>query len=276
VRWLKKHGYTFVSADDVIAMLRDGKPTRPGSVWLSFDDGWRGILTSVVPLSRYLGIPITLFIPSGIIEGDGRFPFLHDPNYPGAAPVRKAFDAGTREAITIAELTEIGRFPEVTIGSHTVTHSITPYCTKEELAMEIGESKRKLESWIGRAVNCFAYPEGKFDGRERQFLIQYGFELAVTTQSAFITAAADRFAVPRFSIGDDISFPQAICSMVGVWRPLVDSCKVRMTRNHEHRPHPGGSSSDRGGPVEPEQGAHVPADKSGGPAQKSEPGVMQV
>lgn len=272
IRWLKRNGYTFVSADDVIASLRHGKPLPPGAVWLSFDDGWSGILTDAIPLCREYGVPVTLFIPSGVIEGDGRFPFLHDPNYRGAAPVRKAKDTAAREAMTLDQLREIARLPEVTLGSHTVSHCITPFCTGEELSRELEVSKQKLESWSGKPVICFAYPEGRFDGRERQYLVKHGFELAVTTESAFITAETDRFAVPRFSVGDDVSFAQAVCSMVGVWRPLIDSMKPRARSSRRS-----GTASRK--PDEPGPSAKVeavPSPTAAGAAQKSGNGVMPV
>ena len=223
LNWLTRMGYTFVSADDVLAMLKRGKVLPRGSVWLSFDDGWRELLTHVLPVIRQRNIPVTLFIPSGIVEGDGKYPWLHDPAHPGYSPrSAKSEENGSREAITVGELREIARYPEVTIGSHTVSHPRTTVCTHERLRHEIGDCKRKLESLIGKEVKCFAYPEGIYDGRETPVLVEFGHELAVTTESGFITRGLDPFTLPRFSVGDNVSFPQAICSMVGIWRPVVD------------------------------------------------------
>ena len=123
------------------------------------------------------------------------------------------------------ELTTIAAYPEVTIGAHSVTHPVMPDCNDENLRFEIAECKRALESWTGQSVTCFAYPEGKFDGRERRLLIESGYELAVTTRSAFLTRDTDCYLAPRFIAGDDVSFPQAICSMLGIWRPVADPLK---------------------------------------------------
>ena len=79
-----------------------------------------------------------------------------------------------------------------------------------------------LESWTGAAVTTFAYPEGRFDGRESLLLAENGYELAATTQAKFITRATDPYLVPRFHVGDNFTLPEAICNMVGVWRPVVD------------------------------------------------------
>lgn len=233
IAWLIENGYTFISAQDVVEFLHCGKPVPQGAVWLSFDDGWKE-LSEVLPLVRSHHIPITLFVPSGVLEGDGRFPWLCDTTHPSFSPSlasrRSELPADSRDAITVEELMKIAAYPEVTIGAHSVSHPVMPKCTDEAMAFEVAECKRSLESWTGKAVNCFAYPEGKFDGRERRFLIDSGYQLAATTLNAFITRDVDCFLTPRFIAGDSVSFPQAICSMVGIWRPVADPLKVLRDR----------------------------------------------
>ena len=195
-------------------------------MWLSLDDGWKEI-AEVLPLVRRHHIPITLFIPSGVLEGDGKFPWLSDATHPSYCPSEARRRSGpysldSRHAITVEELMQIAAYPEVTIGAHSVSHPVMPTCTDEAVRFEVAACKRALESWTGKTVNCFAYPEGKFDGRERRFLIESGYRMAVTTRSGFITREADCYLVPRFVTGDDVSFPQAICSMVGIWREAAD------------------------------------------------------
>jgi len=222
IRWLTKHGYVFISAHDLLAILYGQKTSPKGAVWLSFDDGFKQLLERVLPLVRQHKLPITLFIPSGIIEGDGRFPWLQGKTVarsPGVdAPAFNVY----RDSITVADLKRIASYPEVTIGSHTVSHAVTINFTPEKARFEFGDSKRKLEAWARGTVECFAYPEGKFDGREGAILAQFGFRLAATTEVALITRETTPYFVPRFCVSDEISFPEAICNMVGVWRPAID------------------------------------------------------
>jgi len=261
IAWLIENGYTFITADDVVEFLHRGKPVPPGSVWLSFDDGWKE-LSEVLPLVRRHHIPITLFVPSGVLEGNGRFPWLCDVTHPSFSPRqalrRSALPPDSRDAMTVEELMRIAAYPEVTIGAHSVSHPVMPECTDETVRFEVAECKHVLESWTGKTVNCFAYPEGKFDGRERRFLIDSGYQMAVTTRSALLTRDADCYLAPRFITGDNVSFPQAICSMVGIWRPVADPLKVlrnkvaralggpgtfagHRTRRLPQRPHGGGT-----------------------------------
>jgi peptidoglycan/xylan/chitin deacetylase (PgdA/CDA1 family) len=187
---------------------------------LSFDDGFKELLQAVLPLIHRHKIPITLFIPSGIVEGDGLFPWLHNS---ASEPNRTTLiKHGVRDSITVSELKEIASYSEVTIGSHTVNHTITANLPDEQARFEFAESKRALDSWTGAPVRCFAYPEGRFDGRESSLLNECGYQMAATTEATLVTQENDPYLVPRFHVGDYISFPEAICNMVGVWRPAID------------------------------------------------------
>jgi glycosyltransferase involved in cell wall biosynthesis/peptidoglycan/xylan/chitin deacetylase (PgdA/CDA1 family) len=222
IRWLTKYGYTFISANELLEILHRGKVPPRGAVWLSFDDGCKELLENVLPLVRQRKIPVTLFIPSGIVEGDGLFPWLHDKRSKEMPDRNASARNSGRDSITVAEMRQVAGWPEVTIGSHTVSHAVTTNLNGERARLEFGESKRTLESWIHADVRCFAYPEGRFDGREREFLAEFDYGLAATTENSFITRETNPYLVPRFSVADEISFPEAICNMVGVWRPVID------------------------------------------------------
>jgi peptidoglycan/xylan/chitin deacetylase (PgdA/CDA1 family) len=218
VRWLRTNGYTFITTQQLIDIVH-GRLTAPrGAVWLSFDDGCRELLTSVLPVVYLEKVPIALFIPAGIVEGNGLFPWrcnTFNDNSDASA------NETLRHSVTVLELQEIARHPEVTIGSHTMSHTITPQLSEEALRSELKESKSKLESWSGTQVTSFAYPVGKYDGKEARILRECGYELAATTEASFVTHAAKAFEIPRFHVGDNIPFPEAACNMVGVWYPVV-------------------------------------------------------
>jgi poly-beta-1,6-N-acetyl-D-glucosamine N-deacetylase len=222
VQWLTENGYTFISADELVKILRHGAEPPRGAVWLSFDDGYKELLETVLPILGERKVPITMFIPSGIVDGAGLFPWLENERPADAAGADASRRNQVRDAVTVADLREIATCQEITLGSHTVGHTLTPNLSDEDAHFEFGESKRTLESWTGNAVLTFAYPEGRFDGRESHFLAEYGYQLAATTEPAFVTAKRDPYLVPRFNVGDNISFPEAVCNMVGVWRPAID------------------------------------------------------
>lgn len=222
IAWLKKHHYTFISTHELIEIIRRGATPPKGAVWLSFDDGFESLLDNVLPCVRTRKIPVTFFVPSGIIKGDGLLPWLHQGHVP---------DTGLRDTMNGQQLKEVAACAEVTIGSHTVSHIVTPGLSEERAQFEFGESKRELEASTGSAVKSFAYPEGKLDGRERAWLEHFGYELAATTKTALIDSTTDPYLVPRFNVGDNIWMPEAICNMTGVWRPVIEPVIARLRRS---------------------------------------------
>ena len=212
VEWLSRHGYTFISADEMLQAISGTTPLPKGAVWLSFDDACRNLLDDVLPLVESRHIPVTLFAPSGIVEGDGLF------SWPAAL-------RGGRHAMTAAELQRAALGEGVTIGSHTVTHAHLARCSDTELSEEICGSRQALETLTGQPVFFLAYPYGELSGREREHLIRAGYRFAATTENSFVTPQADPYLVPRFAVANSIGFPEAICNMVGVWRPAIARIK---------------------------------------------------
>jgi peptidoglycan/xylan/chitin deacetylase (PgdA/CDA1 family) len=222
IRWLIENGYVFISADDLVDILHHGKTPPKGAVWLSFDDGYKEWLRNVIPVIREHRVPVTLFIPTGIVQNGGLFPWMHLGESAGK---NGGNGNGVRDAVTVPELKQIASSPQVTVGGHTVNHTVTVQLNEESTRFELGESKTVIERWTGEEVKCFAYPEGRFDGHERPVLEKLGYKLAATTVNALITRETDPYLVPRFCVSDNISFPEAICNMVGEWRPALDPYK---------------------------------------------------
>jgi peptidoglycan/xylan/chitin deacetylase (PgdA/CDA1 family) len=226
IDWLIGHGYVFVSAADVFEFLTRGVSLPRGAVWLSFDDGNRMLRELISEILERRGIPITLFIASDLVTSRGWFPWSEpDRRVKPVAAGSPDGDCLTEEEVKNAALSAV-----VTIGSHTVHHAITTTCADEQLCYELGECKRVLELWTNRPVQYFAYPGGEFDGRERRYLKEFQYRLAATTQSALVARGGDPYLVPRFSVANDIYFPEALCNMVGVWRPLADPIKALLRR----------------------------------------------
>lgn len=249
IKWLKKNSYVFISTDELIDIINKRKPPVKGAVWLTFDDGWKDNVTNVVPVVAEQNIPVTIFISTRPVEGNGVFwwtyaenfinelpmPYKNDINLLWKIPeierkqiidelISKHKNGLPREAMTIDEVKEITKIPQVTIGSHTINHVITPNCTIEELDKEIGESKSKLEEWTGKKIISFTYPNGDLEGKEIDVLKKYNFVLAATAENRFINPDDNIFRLPRFSVSNG-SFIEEICHMTGIWKPVINKIK---------------------------------------------------
>jgi peptidoglycan/xylan/chitin deacetylase (PgdA/CDA1 family) len=245
--WLRKKGFVFLSTDQLIDILSGKAECPQGAVWLSLDDGWRDNLSNVIPFAVKNRIPITIFISTGAIE-EGAFWWRKIIQYPNLVPqqfrdvntlkqqpeevrikvirhIDEADVSPPREAMTIEEIREISAIGEVTLGAHTDTHPILPNCDEKQIEEEIAESKRKLEEWTGKSITAFAYPNGSFDGRERQYLEANGCRLATTTEDKPARVNSDPYLFPRHIVMDDGSFEENICHAMGIWAPVIRKIK---------------------------------------------------
>ncbi len=106
----------------------------------------------------------------------------------------------------------------VELGSHTVNHEILTR-NKPIAQDEIQSSKSIIEKNIGRQVRSFSYPNGDYDQAIMEMVKDAGYETAFTTRNGSVTAARDRFAVPRINIHDDMTSttPMFLGRILGFW-----------------------------------------------------------
>jgi peptidoglycan/xylan/chitin deacetylase (PgdA/CDA1 family) len=103
------------------------------------------------------------------------------------------------------ELRVLSREPEVTIGAHTVTHSMLAKHDAAVAEFEVSTSKRVIEEHLKLSVRHLAYPVGDRPSagpREFALACQAGFDTAVTTRPGHVFAShsAHLHALPRVSV----------------------------------------------------------------------------
>ena len=97
MHWLAHHGYHPITVAELYAALHGGVPLPARPVVITFDDGYRDVLTQAAPVLARLRFPAIAFVITGRISGS-------DPSF-----------------LTWGELTRL-EADGVEIGSHTVTH----------------------------------------------------------------------------------------------------------------------------------------------------------
>src|SRR5262249_58011298 len=65
---------------------------------------------------------------------------------------------------------------------------------------EISAARAVLGARLGRPVEAFSYPAGLFGERERRYVVESGFRVAVSCEPGVNDAATDRFALRRRQI----------------------------------------------------------------------------
>lgn len=66
VRFLAEHRRV-VSMSDLIGALERSEPVRPGTVVITFDDGYRDMLTVIAPILARYNLPAALYLPTGYV-----------------------------------------------------------------------------------------------------------------------------------------------------------------------------------------------------------------
>lgn len=91
------------------------------------------------------------------------------------------WEALLTDMLTPEQVVELDKHPLISIGAHTVSHPNLRCAENDELNVELTESKKIMEEWIGRSVTEMAYPYGANDKRVRQAVAEAGYRRAYTT-----------------------------------------------------------------------------------------------
>ncbi len=186
-------GYAPTSLDrSVNRLYRWGNHSVDREIAITFDDGYASVLTEVMPLLERFGFKATVFVISDLVgcrlEG------------------RKLL--GWRD---IAALSEAG----VEIGSHTATHAMLTQLGLAGIYREVGDSKRRIEDHLGKAVRYFAYPRGLATARVRRVVVECGYAGACGTVAGTNTNRSDPYFLKRRELYDHDDFQGATAKLRG-------------------------------------------------------------
>ncbi|GGG12510.1 polysaccharide deacetylase family protein [Pontibacter amylolyticus] len=243
LKWLRKNGFQFLSTTDLKKIIDRESSFPKGAVVLTVDDGWLSNVDNIVKTAETYQVPVTIFVSTEPIEnGAYWWSYLQEahrqkltdlpiktlkqlPNIERLSLINE-FKKKThlqREAMTIAQIQKISSSPWITIGGHTVSHPILTNCSYEQVYNELMISKEKLESWTGKNIDYFAYPNGNYSEREIHILQLQGYKMAFTVNPKHLTPHRlhKEFELPRIEVIESASFPETICRMMGVWEPLM-------------------------------------------------------
>lgn len=215
----------------------DGQRPRPrdsaGIAALTFDDGYKSCLHSVVPLLQEYGFPATFFISPGFI--DRHQPKWDDWLYFAMKPFQKRVlradksevdgvvqqldraDDGTLQIVKHACVDALLTWEDVrslrrlgySVQSHGLNHYYLSAQTPAVQEAELAGAKQRLEETLGVEVRFLAYPfgsKGCFSPETQTLARRAGYAAAFTGVYGYVEERGDRFAIPRMPIGRDTPF----------------------------------------------------------------------
>jgi peptidoglycan/xylan/chitin deacetylase (PgdA/CDA1 family) len=147
-----------------------GKYEKP--VLITFDDGYRDNFTGAYPILKKHGFPATIFLISGDIGA---------PNFLNGDDILAMSDI-------------------VSFQSHTARHFRLPDLGRDDIALELRQSKEQIEAITGRPVIALSYPEGRVDKTVLSIVPGY-YRYAVSTKCGLWHSGDDRYRIHRLAIG---------------------------------------------------------------------------
>ncbi len=134
------------------------------------------------------------------------------------------FNSNSYRIITPAELKKFAESPWITIGGHTVTHSMLSIEPEEMQRWELRESKRRLEEMIGRPVDVMSYPFGsrKDIGKVVPSIAkECGYKKAAANWRGTVGSDTNLFLLPRNS-QRDCTAEEFARKLRGAWYMYAD------------------------------------------------------
>ncbi len=178
--------YVPVTAAEVVASL-DGATLPRRAVWVTFDDGYADVVESGLPVLEAIGVPATLFVCPGAVEGGGphwfdraraavsegwRVAGALEPDQVLRA-LKSMPDADRRRLVAgleprgraLAGTDQLDRWVAagMTAGSHTWDHPCLDTCDPEEQDRQVGRARAWLSARYPHQPSVFAYPNGDWD-----------------------------------------------------------------------------------------------------------------
>jgi peptidoglycan/xylan/chitin deacetylase (PgdA/CDA1 family) len=230
-----------ISLDDWRRADRGGSSLPPRPVLVTFDDGYRTTLTLARPVLERHRIPAVFFVPTATIERQqlawydavalerGEATALemkrweYDRWAAGCrAMVRPVSGDDPHAPLSVAELRALADVPGFEIGGHTVAHPRLAAASVERQRDEVAGGKARLESWLGRPVSAFAYPNGArgvdYTPDTISIVAGCGFDVAFTTNPCFATPGQPRLERSRFVMVAGLSAAELSHRLSYSWR----------------------------------------------------------
>lgn len=165
-----------------------------GLVGLTFDDGYRDVVSAAAPALEQHGFTATMFVVSSLLGGEN----IWDP------PPR-------RQLISEAEVRDLAaRGWE--IGAHSATHARLTEVNADLLRHEVRGSRAALADVTGVEPRCFCYPYGSVNAETVGAVRDAGYSYACVVQR--VAGLPADLALPRIGVGQRDRWPRFVAKLL--------------------------------------------------------------
>jgi peptidoglycan/xylan/chitin deacetylase (PgdA/CDA1 family) len=185
--YLKAAGFQGLCVSEAV----DGPAPSTPQVVITFDDGCETDLTDAAPQLEEMGCRATFYVVAGWLGNHGHL---------SPAQLRELADRGFE------------------IGCHSMTHPYLNDLGRDRLRTEIFKSKEKLEQVIGRSIDHFSCPGGRWSPLVARMAQEAGYRSVATSRIGLNRETADRFRLARVGVmrGTSLADFKRLCQGKGL------------------------------------------------------------
>ncbi len=188
--FLKLLGYTGLSMGNLLPYLNGEKEGKV--VGITFDDGYQNNIANALPVLKKQGFSSTCYAVSGLLGQTNAW-----DKHLGIVQAPLMTEAHVRQWVAAGQ----------EIGSHTDQHLDLLGADDAACRADIALGKVSLEAIVGRAVDQFCFPYGRYEPRHVVIAREAGFKTATTTQRGRCHLQTDLFQLPRVPVVRSTTLP---------------------------------------------------------------------
>jgi len=192
MRWLQKAGWRGMSVSEALSFPPQNGEQRHGVV-VTFDDGCESDLIAAVPILKESAFNATFYVTVAFL--------------------------GRRGYMTSTQLRELSA-SGFEVGCHSMTHAYLTGLDEHGLQCELVQAKKQLEQVLGKPVNHFSCPGGRYNGRVMQAARRADYRSVAHSRIQVNKSATNPFHLGRIAILRRTELPafQEICRGEGLWK----------------------------------------------------------
>jgi peptidoglycan/xylan/chitin deacetylase (PgdA/CDA1 family) len=183
MQYLKDHGYTPLSMDQLYSFLKEDGALPEKPVVLTFDDGYVGNYTYAFPILKEFGFKATIFMISDCIDLG---PYM-----------------------TSAQIKEMASYG-IDIESHTTNHCDLSKMSLKAQTADLEKSKEKLEHLLNKPIDYLAYPYGKYNMNTRKAAAAAGYKLGFSIHGNLTDKKDNPYNLDRLYVSNNNSMADFI------------------------------------------------------------------
>jgi len=194
IEYLRTHGFSFVSAADILAASRGGKPLPEKAVFITFDDAYESFYRFVYPVLRLYNIPAVLSVVTSWID-DPETSAYKTKRFMRWEQIREVADSGL---VTVAshsarlhrmlQVNPVGNI-EPAPAAFLYFPESRRYETEAEFRArvreDLAESIDVLTAKLGRKPTILTWPYGSYNEIAVEEARALGFEMLLTLNEGY-------------------------------------------------------------------------------------------